>query len=332
MESVACDFCAGTEYQPVAHQTDCLHGTTEEVFDIVRCVACGLHFLNPRPTRDEIGRYYSSTYSFHARRSRLRSGAASMMSILANWPLHELLGLFPPLARRLVPYVKPPILDPVRELFRSGSILDIGCGSGDSAHFWGEKGSVQAYRKFAEVHGVEVADVARAALNQDGIPTYESLADVPSELHFDIIRLNWSLEHVHSPSEHFRFMASRLKEGGAGIITVPNYGGLLYVLGPDCVEIPLHLFHFQKKDIYRYAEKYGLEVVRFLTFSYPGMYDFAGKVFPRMAKAFASPMGLSEAHFTQRFLARLDALEMGNDMMFILKRVSRKGVGAALPG
>ena len=113
-----------------------------------------------------------------------------------------------------------------------------------------------------------------------------------------------------------------LKKEGMVIITVPNYGGLLYLLAPDCVEVPVHLFHFKKQDIYNYAAKYELKVVKFQTFSYPGMYVFSAGISSQMATAFTFPMGISEANYSQRLLSRLDTLEIGNDMLFVLKKNS----------
>lgn len=319
MEYVSCDFCGGNDKDEVVRQTDLVHKTTEEIFSIVRCKGCGLHYLNPRPSREEIAPFYSAEYAFHAPKPRLKMVLISILSFLANSRFHTILNLLPGLSRRLVPYVQPNIPDPVRAFFRVGRILDIGCGSGVTAHFWGEKGGLRAYQAFAEVHGVEIADDARTELASRGVPVYKNLSEVPCQLHFDVIRMNWSLEHVHSPAEYFQFIADRLDQGGSAIITVPNYAGLVYSLAPDCVEVPVHLFHFYKQDIYNYAHKFGLDVVKFQTFSYPQLFSFSGGIFSRLTKAFASPMSISEAYYAQKFLSRLDDLESGNDMLFVLR-------------
>jgi SAM-dependent methyltransferase len=321
MEYVSCDFCGGTGYKQVVRQTDLLHGTTAEMFSVVQCLACGLHFLNPRPTLHEIGKYYPPKYSFHLDKSLFKNKVYSFFYTLANSPLHILFNFFPPFNRKLVPYVQPRIMDPVREFFQGGKILDIGCGSGMTAHFWGPSGSLQAYSKFADVYAVEMADAARSVLTLKGIPSFKYLTDIPTDIEFDIIRMNWSLEHVHSPSEYFNFIKTRLKQEGLVIITVPNYGGLIYLLAPDCVEIPLHLFHFKKQDIYNYAAKYNFNIIKFQTFSYPGMYVFSAGISPKMAKAFTFPMGISEANYSQKLFSRLDTFEMGNDMLFVLRKI-----------
>jgi len=131
--------------------------------------------------------------------------------------------------------------------------------------------------------------------------------------------MNWSLEHVHSPSEYFEFTASHLKEVGKAIVAVPNYNGLLYHLAKDCVEVPIHLYHFRMKDIVCYAEKFGLLIIEHKTFSYPQMFFYAANTFPRL-KIFNSVTKISGTHFFQRILTKFESLDMGNDMIFVLEK------------
>ena len=266
MEQVSCDFCGEREYTAVTRQTDILHRTTEEVFTIVSCNRCGLHYLNPRPTRDEIGRYYAEQYSFHAAPSRFKLLAADILDAVANSPLHWLFCCVPYVNRKLSARVKPRIADPVLRHLAPGAqrrILDIGCGSGVSAHFWGYRGALQYYRRVASVCGVEVDDEARRVLGDGGIQAFRGIDDVPSAERFDIIRMNWSLEHVHSPAGYFRFIAAHLADGGKAIVAVPNYDGLLYRIARDCVEVPIHLYHFRRQDLLNYADKFGLALAEF---------------------------------------------------------------------
>lgn len=320
MESVGCDYCGSGEFEEVVRQTDILHKTTTEFFSIAKCRNCGLQFLNPRPTKEEMGQYYAMEYSFHAASSKVKRVATTLLSWAANSPVSVFFNLIPGLNRKLSMYVAPNIEDPVRKYFRGGRVLDIGCGSGVSAHFWGKEGALLAYKKFAEVYGVEIADKARDALAVHGIRAFKSLADVPDDLHFEIIRMNWSLEHVHAPSEYFNFITSRLTKGGKAVIAIPNYDGLLYMLAKDCVEVPIHLYHFRWQDIANYAEKFGLKIVESQTFSYPQMFFFAAGILPRLSKSFASPMNVLEAKCFQKLLSRLDSLGMGNDMIVVLEK------------
>ncbi|NBR29065.1 MAG: class I SAM-dependent methyltransferase [Betaproteobacteria bacterium] len=325
MEHVDCDFCGSRDAVEVTRQTDILHRTTDEVFAIVRCTGCGLQFVNPRPTADEIGRYYAEEYSFHAAPSRLRRFLADALEAVANSPLYRLCGLMPYVGRRLGAHVKPCIADPVRRHLPPGTgrrILDIGCGAGMHAHFWGHRGSLLEYRRLAEVSGVEIGNAARRVLKSRGIAAFRSIDDIPPSARFDIIRMNWSLEHVHSPAHYFRFIAEHLAAQGKAVIAVPNYDGLLYRAAPDCVEVPIHLYHFRPRDILNYAQKSGLAVIESTTFSYPEMYAVAAGVCPSLQGAFAGRLGVIEARQMQKTLSCFDALGLGNDFLCVLEKAA----------
>jgi len=320
MDKVSCDFCGSSDYEKVIEQTDIIHNTTSEMFCIVECLSCGLNYLNPRPNEDEIGRYYSSEYAFHENPSKIKLIIISIITKLVNSPLHVILNTIPIVNKLLVPYVLPKIPDPVMQHFTGGRILDIGCGAGVSTHFWGVNGALDSYKKIAQVYGVEVSDKARKVLVDKGVSVYKALSDVEPEMLFEIIRMNWSLEHVHSPNEYFEFITNHLQVGSKAIITVPNYKGLLYRIDPACVEVPIHLYHFCKNDLFNYAKKYNLKVIEFRTFSYPNMFVFAAGFSKEISKSFSSSMKISEAHYFQRILSRLDQNELGNDMLIVLEK------------
>ncbi len=325
MEQVACDFCGEPKTEEVARQTDILHHTTEAVFTIVRCVGCGLQYLNPRPTPDEIGRYYAEHYSFHIAPTHFRRLVADALGWIANGPLCRVVGWLPVVKRKLGAHVKPRIADPVRRYLRADAkcrILDIGCGAGTHAHFWGHRGSLLDYRHIAAVSGVEVDDGARRALEANGVTAFRSIDDVPAADRFDIIRMNWSLEHVHSPVAYFKFIADHLAKQGKAVIAMPNYDGLLYRMAPDCVELPIHLYHFRRQDILNYAQKSGLTAVEFRTFSYPEMYVVAASACPSLQGLFGGGLSAIEARQMQKTLSRFDALGLGNDMLFVLEKAA----------
>ncbi|MBK6637141.1 MAG: class I SAM-dependent methyltransferase [Rhodocyclaceae bacterium] len=321
MEYVKCDLCESENHEPVAHQTDRLHHTTDEDFTIVRCGQCGLHFTNPRPNSAEIGRYYASGYAFHANASGWRRGLDRALDTIANGPFASLAKILPPLARRLAARVRPAITDPVLRFYREGgqgTFLDIGCGAGIHAHFWGADSALRSCHRRVNVAGVEISAVARGALTTAGIRCWSDLAAVPEEERFGLIRMNWSLEHVHSPREYFSFIARHLLADGQAVITVPNYGGLLYRLAPDCVELPVHLYHFRPQDIVTYGKQHGLDVLETRTFSYPEMYRAAAAA-GLLPPVFPAKLGIGEAKAICQFLKPLDALGWGNDMLVVLK-------------
>ena len=61
MEHVNCNLCGSTDFRAVYEMPD-VKFYPDEWFTIVECARCGLGFVNPRPTRDEIGKYYPADY------------------------------------------------------------------------------------------------------------------------------------------------------------------------------------------------------------------------------------------------------------------------------
>lgn len=324
MEHVNCDFCGADDTQVVARQTDLLHKTTDEVFSIVRCRQCGLQYTNPRPSEREIGRYYASGYAFHNVPSGVRRWLDRLMNRWANSPMALLAASVPPVARRLAARVKPSVIDPVIEYYReggSGTFLDIGCGAGQHAHFWGQQSALLTCREWADVAGVEVSEAARTSLTAAGVRCWAGLSDVPDRETFGLIRMNWSLEHVHSPNMYFEFIARHLKNGGRAVVAVPNYDGLIYRLAPDCVELPIHLYHFRPDDILAYGRKHGLRTMSVTTFSYPEMFRAASET-GLLPSTFPARLGIGEAREMMRTLLPFDRSGWGNDLLVVFEKSS----------
>lgn len=322
MEYVKCDFCGGDDTQIVARQTDLLHRTTDEIFSIVRCKQCGLQYTNPRPSREEIGRYYAAGYAFHAPASGIRQRLDRLMNRWANSPLAMISALVPPIARRLAARVKPSVADPVMAFYKgggTGTFLDIGCGAGLHAHFWGQQSALQTCKQRIEVAGIEVSDAARASLSAAGIRCWAALADVPDSEMFGLIRMNWSMEHVHSPDAYFSFIASHLQRSGRAVIAVPNYDGLIYRLAPDCVELPIHLYHFRPHDLRAYGERHGLSLLSMTTFSYPEMFRAAAEA-GLLPATVPGHLGIGTAKEMMRTLRPFDLSGWGNDMVAVFEK------------
>ena len=321
MEHIICDYCGKDSFTEIAQQTDLIHKTTNEEFIIVKCDNCGLNYTNPRPSQEEIKRYYASSYSFHKQKSKTHLWLTSIAKFLVKSPLSYLLDILG-IGEKLIPYLTPNIQDPVMNFYRSGGtgkFLDIGCGSGISAHLWGPNGALFAYKKITNVAGIEIADNARKLLTAQGIQAWDSITAVPNEEKFTIIRMNWSLEHVHSPDKYFAFIASHLENKGRAIIAVPNYSGLIYKISPSCVELPIHLYHFTPNDMKNYGAKHGLKLFSIKTFSYPAMFNEATKL-GLIPKSLSLASSLSEAKKLQKVLNKFDDAEMGNDMIAIFER------------
>jgi len=321
LESVVCDYCECEKTIIVAKQTDLIHKTTFFFYNIVKCKKCGLHFTNPRPSLKNIGKYYPKSYSYHSSTSIFKAFLFRSASYISNNNVLAWLFSFAPgLNDKLIEFIKPQIPDPVRTYYRNGGkgvMLDIGCGAGFTANFWGPSGGIISYRSIAKTAGIEINLKARQALISRGIKVYDDITMVPFSNKFGVIRMNWSLEHMHSPSRYFQFIKNHLKKDGQVIITVPNYEGLLYKLAPNAAELPIHLYHFRIVDIENYARRFGLKILNFKTFSYPSMFIFASKI-GMFSTDFFKKFGLRDARNFQSLLNRFDFNGYGNDMLIVL--------------
>jgi SAM-dependent methyltransferase len=64
-ERVNCNFCGADDAALVYRARDHRLEVDETEWPLVRCRRCGLGYLNPRPTAEEMGRYYPASYYSH---------------------------------------------------------------------------------------------------------------------------------------------------------------------------------------------------------------------------------------------------------------------------
>jgi SAM-dependent methyltransferase len=137
-----------------------------------------------------------------------------------------------------------------------GSILDVGCGSGQF---------LLALREAQwEVHGVEVNESAVAAAREAGLDRVIAgqLTDLPEETH-DAVRFWHVLEHVQDPKRQLVEARKRLRPGGTLTIGVPNYRSLLSRTARNdwfYLDVPRHLWHFDRSTLRRLVESCGFRV------------------------------------------------------------------------
>ena len=72
LEHISCYLCGKDTYETIitSHSTTSTPFKTsvkdrDEVFKLVKCKSCGLHYINPRPIKQQIGYYYSEDYYAH---------------------------------------------------------------------------------------------------------------------------------------------------------------------------------------------------------------------------------------------------------------------------
>lgn len=261
MEYVSCVLCGGSETGIKIVQRDVNLHHSEQEFTLVRCKRCGLIFLNPRPTPEEIHAFYPKEYypleDNRERRSidrffqRLSNGLKrGIREEFCGYPQRSgndrsALGHF---LRRLMLYPEYWHLKLVgRDIlpYRGcGRVLDVGCGPGKMLRVLRDWGW--------DTYGVDFSAVAvECAQGKHGLNV--KLGDLKSAAYaddfFDVVMFNHCLEHVFDPMETLREAWRILKPGGLLTIMIPNAGGFeARIFGKWWVQwdVPRHLFHFTK--------------------------------------------------------------------------------------
>ena len=133
-------------------------------------------------------------------------------------------------------------------------ILDIGAGTGDFLLYCKNKG--------LNITGVEPNENARKKAESKGIILQDRLDKVVNKK-FNIITLWHVLEHIPNLYESIEQIKSLLSEKGQLFIAVPNfksYDAQYYKEFWAAYDVPIHFWHFTKKDIKNLAEKTGWKV------------------------------------------------------------------------
>jgi SAM-dependent methyltransferase len=222
LETVACNLCGCERHTKVYEMPD-RRFFREEFFTVVECDRCGLGFVNPRPARSEIQKYYPPEYyqgpptASHGRYlTRRFTREASYLKELEHGS-----------ARR--------------------KLLDVGCANGDFPRFMAARGW--------EVEGVEISESSQR-ITDFRVYTQE-FQDIPvNEPTYDAVTAWAVLEHVHDPMAYFRKASQVVKKGGLFVFLVPNFCSVasrhLF-----CEDIPRHLYFFTRETVREYLQKTG---------------------------------------------------------------------------
>lgn len=277
LETVACDLCGEKRSEVAVRQRDLLHHVTPDEFSVVRCLGCGLVYLNPRPTPADIGRYYPEQY-YAGVKPKTRTGiellAKRFSGTIKRWIREDFYGypaaepsgwlrmvrklcLWPEYTRRMlsgrdiIPWTG------------AGRLLDLGCGEGANL------ATLQA--DGWDVHGIEMSKTAVAAARErvgDRIH-HGTLETAPyADESFDVILMSHSLEHMFSPVATLQRLHRLLRPAGLLVVAVPNVGSLeARLFGKWWLpwDPPRHLYHFDRGTLEQTMERAKFRVNRVRT-------------------------------------------------------------------
>ncbi|MFP4471218.1 MAG: class I SAM-dependent methyltransferase [Bacteroidales bacterium] len=214
------------------------HFLSGEDFGIFTCPGCELQFTNPRPEPENLARYYQSDeYLSHtAAKKGLVSGIYKFVRNISLRKKYSLISKYKP----------------------SGSILDVGCGTGEFLNF------MKQHRW--ETTGIEPTEEARNfASEQYGLNVLpeEKIDELPAS-GFDVITLWHVLEHVPDLNGRMVQLKRLLKDDGLMVFALPNPGSwdaAYYGSYWAAWDVPRHLYHFNKTSFTKLLEKHLLKLI-----------------------------------------------------------------------
>ena len=230
----SCPICGNEEIPAVLEVED--HLVSRETFKLCECSSCTLRFTNPRPDKEELGKYYSSEdYVSHTNQANN-------------------------IVNRLYKIARYFTLRSKERLIRRGaatkSLLDIGCGTGQFLEFTKKNGW--------RIDGVEVDPDARAmAAKATETEIHKNLETIDGK-EYQVITLWHVLEHLPDLAKSVAQIKTLLATNGSIFIAVPNYlayEARVYKHHWAAYDVPRHLYHFSPKSMQILAENNGLKIV-----------------------------------------------------------------------
>ena len=214
-------------------------------WNIRRCQnpECGLLWLDPMPTKEDIVKVYQSYYT-HGDGNDKEKQFVVIWNILRD--LYRLISLGLSMITRLD--VEQQHLDDMYLTdVKPGKLLDIGCGDGKYLAHMRSKGW--------RVEGVDIDPVAAKYVREKlGIIVHfgelEKLKFPDNS--FDAITMNHVIEHLHDPASFVRECHRILKVGGKLVMATPNvnsWGHRKFGINWLSLEPPRHLHLFSQKTL-----------------------------------------------------------------------------------
>lgn len=232
MNRIKCAFCGSDQYSLVVQAKDYRLHTTDQVFDLVRCLRCGLIYLNPRPDEGELSIFYPNT--FYAEQTVM--------------------------SRFFSDFLNGSKLREVASFKKTGRILDVGCGEGGLIFAFKARGWA--------AFGVDTSKVATGLTGEKIGKQYTFNGELKDchfpDGYFDVVILNHVLEHVAHPNEELKEIGRILKDDGVLLLSVPNIDSFQFKICRGRwvhLDVPRHLFHYSPATIRYMLQKNNFKVI-----------------------------------------------------------------------
>lgn len=236
-----CPICESSSIELKFNTYDRHYLQYHNSYDVYCCKHCGLLFLNPMITEQDLHNLYPKddyyAYTDVKPATLKKKGFIQKLKSLV---------------------IDTSTRDPKFKNVFEKSVLDIGCGSGDKLMSLKQEG-------WKNVVGVEIDKQACERGRANGINIFNGTiieAAFPADS-FDYVRSNHSFEHIINNTVTVKEMFRVCKPGGKLFIGVPNiasmnfklFGKYWYFMG-----IPFHPFGYSPKNLKLLLEKNGFKV------------------------------------------------------------------------
>ena len=233
-EFISCHACGETRYRPFIRDPE---------HQVVRCIACGLYYVNPVPHADKLTElvHDSSVYTEDQLLKR---------------------DFFKRRAERL--------FDHIERIMPPGRLLDVGCAIGTELGTGRDRGW--------QVTGIELARSSATIARQAGFDVRSSpLMDIhfPSRS-FDLITMNHVLEHIAHTPAFMRELRRILADDGLVFISLPNVHAWKFYFRRGAYAWTFHhehFLHFSVQTLSRFLHQYGFEIMDIKTSRWLDFHD-----------------------------------------------------------
>jgi len=235
MSKIKCPICDSDSIKVALKVESPLGG----LWDIHECKNCGIQFVYPIPSPEELNRFYDQLY---------QGGSVERTKLLSD-----------PSAWRSYWQRQWKIIRGLIDNKMGGRVLDFGCGGG---HFLDNAGSGW------EKYGIELSEEARKVATSKGIKVFATLGDAnfPDDF-FDVVTMFATIEHLPNPKEVVKELTRVLKPGGLFVIMTGDVRSLKAKIKGKKWHMyrpPEHLYFFCARSLDFLMGSLGFEKVRIL--------------------------------------------------------------------
>jgi SAM-dependent methyltransferase len=196
-----CCLCGIEDAEPLAVGEDFEYRTSRDSFLMMRCRGCGLIYLNPRPSEEELPRIYPAHYhAFHFTPQKF-----GLTYRVRRWLE----------TRRALTWC--------RGLPAEARILDVGCGDGFHLSLLKQHG-----RPGWRLEGIEPDFRAAEAARRAGLTVHTGSLESLSlpENAYDLVLLIMTIEHMAQPLEALTTAGRLLRPAGRLVVVTDNAASL----------------------------------------------------------------------------------------------------------